>query len=124
MGDTATIIRAQTGREVLHPRSPRTLLTTQSENKLLSFKEEAVIDPILSVRLAVQSSLLDEHVLIGRVEVDVANSRRLSRDGALDADTLEVRWSDKVNVLAGVGEQAHHGKCDEAAHGAAVVVAW
>lgn len=124
VGDTATIIRAQTWREVLHPRTPRTLLTTQSENKLLSFEEEAVIEPILSVRLAIQSSLLNEHILIGRVEVDVANGCRLARDGALDADAFEVRWSNKVHILAGVGEQAHHGKCDEAAHGAAVVVAW
>lgn len=124
MGDTATIIRAQTRRKVLHPRAPRTLLTTQSENELFSLEEEAVIDPILSVRLAVQSSLLNEDILIGGVKVDVANGCRLSRDGALDADTREVRWSDKVDVLTGVGEQAHHGKCDEAAHGAAVIVAW
>lgn len=124
MRDTATIIRAQTRREVLHPRAPRTLLITQSENKLLSFEEEAVIDPILSVRLAVQSSLLNEHILIGRVEVDVANSRRLSRDWALDFDTFEVRWCNQVHILARIREQAHHGKCDEAAHGTAVVVAW
>lgn len=83
-----------------------------------------MIDPILSVRLAVQSSRLDEYILIGGVEVDVANSCRLSRDGALDADALKVRWCNEIHILARVGEQANHGKCNEAAHCAAVVIAW
>lgn len=83
-----------------------------------------MVDPILRVRLAVQSSLLNEDILIGGIEVDIANSCSLSRDGAFDADTFKVRWNNKVNILTGVGEQAHHGKCDEAAHGAAVIIAW
>lgn len=104
MGDATTIIRAQTWREVFHPCTPRTLFTTQGEDELFSFEEEAMVDPVLGVRFTVQSSFLNEYILIGGVEVDVANSCSLSRDGALDADTFEVRWNNKVDILAGVGE--------------------
>lgn len=104
MGDTTITIWAQTRREVFHPRTPRTLLATQGEDELFSFEEEAMIDPVLSVRLTVQSSFLNEDILIGGVEVDVANGCSLSCDGALDADTLEVRWNYKIDILAGVGE--------------------
>ena len=83
-----------------------------------------MIDPVLGVRLAIQSSVLDIHVLVSRIKIDIANGRRLARDGTLDADALEKGRDDEIDVLPWIGKQAHHGKGDEAAHGAAVVVAW
>ena len=82
-----------------------------------------MIDPVFGIRHAVEHRALNVEVLIRGVEVDVAHPRRLARQGVRDADLLEEGWYDQVNVLARVGEEAHHGEGDEGAHGAAVVVA-
>lgn len=82
-----------------------------------------MVNPILSVRLAIQSGFLNIHILISGVKVDVANSRSLACDRALDADTLEIRWNNEVDILTRVWEKAHHGKGNKATHGATIVVA-
>lgn len=75
-----------------------------------------MIDPILSVRFPVQGSVLDIDVLVSGIEVDVADRGCVSSLPAFDAYAFEVRGNDKVDVLAGVGEEAEHAEGDEAAH--------
>lgn len=116
-------IAAKTGREVAHCSAPGALILAQSEDKLLSFREERVIDPVLSVRLAVKRCALDVNIIVGRVKVDIANRGRLACDGVLDADTTEVWRRDKIDILSRVREESHHAEGDERAHCATVVVA-
>ena len=83
-----------------------------------------MIDPILRVRRAVEGRVLDIDVRVRRVEIRIGDGCRLARDVAGDGDAGEIGWNDQVDVLARVGEEAHHGEGDEGAEGAAVVVSW
>lgn len=77
-----------------------------------------MIDPILRVRFPVQSRVLDVDVLVGGVEVDVADRGRVAGLRAGDADAFEVGRGDEVDILARVGEEPEHAEGDETAHGA------
>ena len=77
-----------------------------------------MIDPIFRVGFPIQRRFLDINVLVGGVEVDVADGGGFACLAALDADRFEVGGRDEVDVLARVGEDAEHAEGDEAAHGA------
>ena len=82
-----------------------------------------MLQPILRVRFPVQRGLLDINVLIRRVEIDVLDRRRLTRDFVLHADLFEKRRRDEIHILPRVRKRPHHRQRQERAHGAAVVVA-
>ena len=115
-------IVAHTGREILQARAPLALLLAKSEDELLAFGEEAVVDPVLGVGLTVKRGALDVDGLVGGVEVDVTDRGCLAGKRALDADGFEVRRRDKVDALPSHREEPHHVPDNEAAKGAAVVV--
>lgn len=122
-GRVEPLVLAQAGRQVLDARAPRALVAAEREHELLALGEEGVVDPVFRVRLAVKGGALDVDGLVRRVEVDVADGGGVVGEGVRDVDRLEVGRDDEVDVLARVGEEAHHGEGDEGAHGAAVVVA-
>ena len=57
-------------------------------------------DPVLSIRLTVQSSALDIDILVLRVEVDVPDRRRFVGLLVLDADFLEEGRGDEIHILS------------------------
>lgn len=82
-----------------------------------------MLEPVPRIRLPIQRRGLDVNVLELRVVVDVSDGRRVARLAVLDGHGLEEGRRDEVHVLAGIGENTHHGERREGAHGAAVVVA-
>jgi hypothetical protein len=135
-------ILAQTRRQILNPRAPATLVPAQRKHQFLALGEKAVVDPILSVRLAVQRRRLDVNSSVSGVKVFVADGGGFAGQGGGDGDAGEKGRGDQVDALAGVREQAHpalsvsiggdgrgqrredaHGHCDEGPHGARVVIA-
>lgn len=81
-------------------------------------------DPALGVWLSVQSGFLDINVLIRGIEVGHADCGCLLGFGVFNADGLEERCGNEVDVLARVGEKSQHGEHGECTHGAGVVVSW
>ena len=63
-----------------------------------------MINPILRIRYPIQRCALDIDVLIRSVEVDVANRRRLARDGVSYRYRGKEGRRDEVDILARVGE--------------------
>lgn len=63
-----------------------------------------MINPVLRIRLAIQGSLLNIHILVSGVKVDVANCRSLPCNRTLDANALKVGWNDEIDILARVWE--------------------
>lgn len=112
----------QTRWKIFLLRSPTALLAPQRQLQRHSLREELVADPILRVRPPIQGRALDVYVPVRRVEVDVADRGGFVGLGVRDAHGFEERGHDEVDVLARVGEQAHHGEDGEGAHGAGIVV--
>ena len=83
-----------------------------------------MLDPIASIRHAIERGALDEVVFLVGGEVDVLDGGCLARLAVCDTDGFEEGGDDQVHVLSGVGEYAHHHERDEGAHGAAIVIAW
>lgn len=100
---------AQARWQILHPRPPAAFVAAKGQLECTAVEEEAVLQPILRVRLAVQRRLLDIDVLVARVEVDVTYRCGLAGLLVLDGHRWEERRSDEVDILAGVGEDAQHG---------------
>lgn len=115
-------VLADARRQVLDGRTPGALVAAERKHELLALGEEAVVDPVLGVRLAVEGRALDVDGLVGGVEVDVADGGRVARLRVRDIDALEERRDDEVHVLPRVGEQAHHGERHERTHRTTVIV--
>jgi hypothetical protein len=103
----STCIFAQTRRQILNLRSPATFILAQREYQLFAFRKKAVIDPVLRVGFAVQSSRLYVDSFVGWVEVDVAYSGSIAGERRLDGYGGKVGRCYQVYILAGVGEKSH-----------------
>jgi len=113
----------QTRRHILRLGPPLTLRIAQHQLQDSSFQKELMTQPILRIRLPIQCRTLNIHILILFIEVLVYNRSFFAGELVGDGDGLKERGCDEVDVLAGVGEDAHHGEGGEGAHGARVVVA-
>ncbi len=82
-----------------------------------------MVDPVLSIRLAVEGSALDINRRVRGIEVNGPNSRSLACYRASDIDTLEEWRGDEINVLSRVREKPHHGEGNKGSHRAAVIIA-
>ena len=82
-----------------------------------------MINPVLSIVFAVESCALDIYCFIAWVEVYVTDYSRFFSEWGLDGHAFKEGRRNQVDVLAGVGEEAHHGHGDKGAHGSAIVVA-
>ena len=114
---------AEARREVLEGGAPGALAGAEGEDERAAVGEEAVVEPALGIRPAVEGGVLDEDAVVGRVEVDAADAGDAAGGRARDVDGLEERRRDQVDVLARVGEEPHHRERHERPHRPAVVVA-
>lgn len=80
-------------------------------------------NPRLGPRFTIYRCLLNVHILVCRVEVDRADCCRLTRHGVLDANFLEKRRIDEINILSGHREQSHNGEEEKCSHGSRVIIA-
>jgi hypothetical protein len=102
-------MEVQTGRQVLRLGTPSALIVAQRQLQDATILEEAVRDPVLRVRLAIERSALDVDVLIAAIKVDVPNRGCLASKTVGDINLREERRYDEVYVLPAHGPRAHHG---------------
>lgn len=110
-------------RHIIWPGAPEAFRGPQCEFEHIAVQKEFVGQVILGVSEPVQRRVLDIEIGVGGIEVDVADGRCVAGLSVGDVDFREEGWGDEVEVLAGVGEDAHHGEGDEGAHGTGIVVA-
>lgn len=113
----------QTRRQILHGSPPITLLLTQGQLKRPPLRKKLMTDPIPTIRHPIQPRALDIYPPIAGIEIDIPYRGSLIRHRVGDTNRLKERRDDKVHVLPGVREEAHHREDGEGAHGARVVVA-
>ncbi|KAI7514910.1 glycoside hydrolase family 92 protein [Hortaea werneckii] len=117
------MIRRHTRRQILLLRPPVTLIPAERQLQYSAIQEEIVRQPILPIRLPIQRGALNIKILIPGIEIAIPHRRLLPCDGIGNTPFLEEGRRDKIDVLARVGEESHHGQRDEGSHSAAVVVA-
>lgn len=95
---------AHAGWKIFNPCPPVALLLTQLELKHTTLREKIVEEPVLGPGLAVPLGALDVDGFVARIKVLIANSGHVARDAVAEADFLEERNADEVDVLAGKGQ--------------------
>jgi hypothetical protein len=115
---------AGAGRKVGILGTPVALLTTQGEFERTTIGKEAMVDPILGVRLTIECRLLDVDILVIGIKIDVADRCGLASLRIGQGDRGKEGRRNEVHILTRVREDAHHYQGTERSHGAAIVISW
>lgn len=117
-----SVIRSETGRQIIDARAPSAFLVTQSEYKLFALSEERVVNPVLRVRLSVQGRVLNKDILVAGIKVNVPDDSSSVRRRVGDVDALEEGRGDEVHILSRHDRKAHHAECNIGTQSSRIIV--